>query len=308
MLLTSEHGHYSIEKAAQMLGLGSSSVRSVPVGADGRMDVEALDRKVGELKSDGLRPFYVNATAGTTVLGSYDAIVPISAVCKKHGLWLHVDASWGGPAIFSEKQRSKLDGSHLADSIAINPHKMMGVPLTCSFLLGRDLRDFQAANTLRADYLFHGPAATSADEMYDLADLTLQCGRRGDSLKLYMSWAYHGTQGYRDIIDGAFDTAIYLSQLVRDHPDFILVSHCPPPCLQVCFFYAPGGQIKQSNGRITQQIAKKLKVKGFVIDYAAIDHRGAFLRPVIHRHINRETVEALLGLIQTVGAEAVASF
>ena len=303
ILLTSEHGHYSIEKAAQMLGFGSSAVRSIPVCDDGRMDVDALDRMVAQLKSDDLHPFYVNATAGTTVLGSYDPIASISAVCKNYGLWLHVDASWGGPAVFSEQHQYKLEGSHLADSIAINPHKMMVVPLTCSFLLGRDLRQFQTANTLRADYLFHGPAASSADEMYDLADLTLQCGRRGDALKLYMSWVYHGTQGYSEQINHAFNMATYMSELVRDHQNFILVSTCPPPCLQVCFFYAPKGKLQKETSKVTKQIVRRIKEFGFVIDYAAIDDRGAFLRPVIHRHVKKETVDTLLMSIEKIGAE-----
>ena len=286
-----------------MLGLGSAAVHSVPVLSDGSMDVGALDQTIHRLKSASLNPFYVNATAGTTVLGSYDPIDAIAAVCKKHGLWLHVDASWGGPAIFSGEHRAKLNGSHLADSIAINPHKMMGVPLTCSFLLGRDLRQFQSANTLRADYLFHGKTPTTAADMYDLADLTLQCGRRGDSLKLYMSWVYHGTEGYQNQVDGAFENAAYLSELARDHEDIVLVSSYPPPCLQVCFFYAKGGHLNTDTSRITQQIAKRLKSNGFVVDFAAIDDRGQFLRPVIHRHVSKTTVATLLDLIVKIGAE-----
>ncbi|KAL8709282.1 MAG: hypothetical protein Q9225_007473, partial [Loekoesia sp. 1 TL-2023] len=180
------------------------------------MDPSALESLIAQAKEEGKTPFYVNATAGTTVLGSYDPIRAISKICREHHLWLHIDASWGGPAIFSpDLARERLDGTHLADSIAINPHKMMGVPLTCSFLLGADLRQFHAANTLPASYLFHGDAETEGEghtlkqpgEVYDLADLTLQCGRRGDALKLYLSWAYHGTSGYRTQIETAFETA-----------------------------------------------------------------------------------------------------
>ncbi|KAL9030577.1 MAG: hypothetical protein Q9196_001309, partial [Gyalolechia fulgens] len=243
ILFTSAHGHYSIEKAAQMCGFGSQAVWSVPTDPNGRMDPAALESLLEKAKGEGKTPFYVNATAGTTVLGSYDPIRAISKICRARNLWLHVDASWGGPAIFSPAlAKEKLDGSHLVDSIAINPHKMMGVPCTCSFLLGADLRQFHAANTLPASYLFHADAETEGEarpggrtmpaEVFDLADLTLQCGRRGDALKLYLSWAYHGTDGYRRQIETAFDTAGYFADLVHAHRDLVLVSENPPPCLQ----------------------------------------------------------------------------
>ena len=174
-----------------MLGFGSSAVWSVPVCPQtGSMDPSSLSSLVAQAIKEGYTPFYLNCTSGTTVLGSYDHVPPLADICKEHKMWLHIDASWGGPAVFSPTHAHKLAASNRADSIAINPHKMMGVPLTCSFLLGADMRQFHASNTLPASYLFHSPGLGSGGETYDLADLTLQCGRRGDSLKLYLSWIY----------------------------------------------------------------------------------------------------------------------
>lgn len=150
ILFTSQHGHYSLEKAAQMCGFGSNNVRSVPVNERGEMIPEKLNELVEEALGAGHLPFYVNATAGTTVLGSYDPFESIAEVCRHHKLWMHVDGSWGGPVIFSGKEKWKLNGVARADSLAINPHKMMGVPVTCSFLLTPDLRKFHEANTLPA--------------------------------------------------------------------------------------------------------------------------------------------------------------
>lgn len=150
-LFTSQHGHYSVEKAAQMYGFGSAAVISVPVDAAGQMKPEELERLVKEGKERGEVPFYVNATAGTTVHGSFDPFVELSAVCKRHNLWLHVDGSWGGSVIFSqEHRRTRLEGIELADSMAINPHKMLGVPMTSSFLLVRSLQQAWSAMTLPA--------------------------------------------------------------------------------------------------------------------------------------------------------------
>jgi glutamate/tyrosine decarboxylase-like PLP-dependent enzyme len=115
------------------------------------MDPAALRSMVIAARNDGETPFYVNATAGTTVLGSYDPFDEISAVCKEFGLWMHVDGSWGGSVVFNEELReTRLRGAELADSIAVNPHKMLGTPVTCSFLLGKDMRQFWKAMTLPA--------------------------------------------------------------------------------------------------------------------------------------------------------------
>lgn len=151
VLFTSAHGHYSLEKAAQLYGFGSDAVKSVPVDKEGRMDPTALRSMVIAARDSGETPFYVNATAGTTVLGSYDPFDEISTVCKDFGLWMHVDGSWGGSVVFNEELReTRLRGVELADSIAVNPHKMLGTPVTCSFLLGKDMRQFWKAMTLPA--------------------------------------------------------------------------------------------------------------------------------------------------------------
>lgn len=151
VLFTSAHGHYSLEKAAQLYGFGSDNVRSVPVDEHGRMIPSELNRLVLKAKEDGETPFYVNATAGTTVLGSYDLFDEIADICEEHGLWLHVDGSWGGSVVLNETIRAtRLKGVQRANSITMNPHKMLGVPVTCSFLLGKDMQQFWKAMTLPA--------------------------------------------------------------------------------------------------------------------------------------------------------------
>lgn len=302
VLFTSVHGHYSLEKAAHMCGLGSSNVWSVPVDEKGQMIPSELETLVKEAKAEGKTPFYVNATAGTTVLGSYDPFPAIAAICKAHNLWLHIDGSWGGSAIFSAAQKHKLNGSHLADSLAVNPHKMLAAPVTCSFLLGKDMRQFHKANTLPAGYLFHGEDNEDA-EVWDLADLTLQCGRRGDSLKLALSWIYYGSSGFETQIDQAFATAAHLVALVQTRPNFVLVSENPPPCLQVCFYYAPRGKLHADNAentKVTRQIAHALIARGFMVDYAP-GEKGSFFRVVTNSQTRRETVEGLVKAVEDIG-------
>ncbi|KAA8566707.1 hypothetical protein EYC84_009240 [Monilinia fructicola] len=237
-----------------------------------------LNALILKAKSEKKTPFYVNATAGTTVLGSYDPFTEISQICKSHNLWLHIDASWGGPAIFSPTHKVKLTGSHLADSLAVNPHKIL--------------------------YLFHAVAENA--EVWDLADLTLQCGRRGDSLKLALAWIYYGTAGFTAQIDHAFSIASRFAQHVSTHPDLVLVSSNPPPCLQVCFYYAPDGQLpdKETNTRLTQEITHRLLTRGFMVDYAS-GEQGKFFRVVVNVQTRWETVEGLIKAIGEIGKDVV---
>lgn len=300
--------------------MGSAAV--VPVAVDartGRMDAAALRARVLEARADGRTPLYVNATAGTTVLGSYDPFTEVAAVCREFGLWMHVDGSWGGSAAFSAAQRAKLAGAELADSITVNPHKMMHAPLPCSFLLTNDLAVFHRANTLPAGYLFHGSGEEDAaagekggeaeepDRFWDIADLTLQCGRRGDALKLALSWIFYGLTGFEAAVNRAFAAAARLATLVDAHPDLALASESPPPCLQVCFYYAPGGRLADSdaeNTRRTAQIVHRLVRRGFMIDYAPGSH-GSFFRVVVNSDTLDGTLDGLVKAIEEVGREVV---
>lgn len=151
VLFTSAHGHYSLEKAAQMYGFGSDSIIPVPVDSEGKMIPEKLERLVTETKAEGKTPFYVNATAGTTVMGSFDPFHAIADICEKYGLWMHVDGSWGGSIVFNKEiSRGRLDGVERANSVVMCAHKMLGVPVTASYLVGKDIRQFWKALTLPA--------------------------------------------------------------------------------------------------------------------------------------------------------------
>ncbi|KAG5985356.1 hypothetical protein E4U55_004580 [Claviceps digitariae] len=302
VVFTSAHGHYSVEKSAMICGFGSANVWKVPVDKDGSMKADALRELVIRAKTEGKTPLYVNTTAGSTVRGSYDPFQEISAICKEFGLWMHIDASWGGPVVFSARHKWKVNGSHLADTITINPHKMMNAPTTCSFLLGPDMNLFNKANSTAAGYLFH---TNVNEEAWDLADLTLQCGRRGDSLKVALAWLYYGADGFEKQIDHAFDMASYLYTSVQKTGNFVMVSTVPPPCLQVCFYYAPGGKLSDdaaTNTGRTERIVERLMSRGFMVDYAPGDV-GHFLRVVVNVQTLAGTVEGLTKALEEVASE-----
>ena len=364
-IFVSADAHYSVAVAAASLGLGASSVYGVPVDEHGVMSATTLSEAVQEALSRGRRPFYVCATAGTTVRGAYDPLPAIAAVCRQYRLWLHIDACWGGPAIFSARHRHKLAGSARARTIAINPHKMLGVPVTCSFLLAADLRTFSSANRLSdAGYLFHSdptsrashaPSTDEADilsnlaapglldaeppsaHVFDLASLTPQCGRRADSLKFYLAWIYHGSDGFSTMVDRAMAAAAYLAARLRARADVQVLEDGNPPCAQVCFWYVgdggvePGstdnglgeerkslrdvrwadGEMGAVNSRVTRAAVSGLVRKGWMVDFAPGgkeedgEERGEFLRVVMNRSCGRGIVDGLVKAIGEVGAEVV---
>lgn len=303
-IFTSEHGHFSVEKAAVVCGIGASNVIRVPADKSGCMSAMALRQLVAQAKANGQTPLYVNATAGTTVYGKFDPIVDIRKICDDFGMWLHVDGSWGGALAFSSKHKHKLQGCELADSLTMNPHKILNVPMTCSFLLTNDLRNFHRANSLRAGYLFHGP---EDDEVWDLADLTLQCGRRADALKMALAWIYYGAAGFERSIEHAFDMAERLATLVDESPDFELISERPTSCLQVCFYYSPTGGSTASaeeNTRRTRAMAYKMIHRGFMFDYAP-GPRGDLFRIVVNCQTLPTTVDGLMKGLVEAGQEVM---
>ncbi|ODV85321.1 hypothetical protein CANARDRAFT_7967 [[Candida] arabinofermentans NRRL YB-2248] len=314
-IFTSVHCHYSVEKAATLSGLGAKNVFKIPVDTHGRMVVEKLDLAVAKSIEDGYTPLYINATAGTTVFGSYDPFEEIAVVAKKYNIWFHIDGSWGGNTIFSATRKHYLKGSHLADSITTNPHKMLGVPTTCSFLLVPNDRIFTQANSLNAPYLFH--SALDDDENFDLANGTMGCGRRADALKFYLGWLYYGTKGYQERVDHAYDIGEFFARKISRIPGFKLISDMPPPCLQVCFYYNPlittRSDLKgEEMTMATRYIATKLHKSGqFLIDYApnpddAItgEDNGEFFRVVFNSPvISSDVIEKLVDQLISIGTE-----
>lgn len=159
----------------------------------------------------------------------------------------------------------------------------------------------QGVTRLTAHSLFHND---ESGEFYDLADLTPQCGRKGDALKLFLGWNYYGTAGYAKLLEEAFDVADHFHDLLAERKDFVLVSEKPLPCLQVCFYWAKDGQLKDKeyNGKLNSEIVRRLVARGFMVDYAPGPH-GKLIRAVVARDTKKSTVEGLVKAIEAVAKD-----
>jgi len=229
-LYTSEVSHYSIAKNASFTGVGRQQVRAIKSNDKGEMLAEDLDHQITIDIEQGFQPFFVNATAGTTVLGAFDNIIEISRVCKKHNVWLHLDGAYCGAVIFSKTYRHLVNGIELTDSFSVNAHKMLGTPLSCSIIVTKDKKHLYQSFSNEAEYLYQ----TDNDD-FNLGKTSLQCGRRNDALKLWTLWKSVGTSGLETIVDHQFELAKIARDYINKHPDYTLYSF--DDSISVCFNY-----------------------------------------------------------------------
>ena len=187
----SDQAHSSIDKAAIALGLGEHNVRKIPSDAAFRMNVGALREAIaGDLRKE-FKPLAVVATVGTTSTASVDPVREIAAVCAEHQMWLHIDAAYGGGLAVLPECQWVTDGFDLADSIVINPHKMLFVPFDFSVLYVREIERLRRVFTLVPEYLRGDAAGAEINYM----DYGVQLGRRFRALKAWMVWRTFGREG-----------------------------------------------------------------------------------------------------------------
>lgn len=234
-IFISASGHYSAAKNAALLGLGTDAVVEVAVDASGAMVPEALAEAVRETREGGRVPLAVIATAGTTVTAAYDPLEPIVELCSTEDLWMHVDAAYGGSALFSPTESHRLAGLGRSDSMAWNLHKMLGMTQQCSVLLVREPERLGECFATGADYLFQ-PDKQHGD--LDAGDATVMCGRRVDVLKLWLAWKSHGDAGFAARVDHAVALADHARRRITAG-DGSLATVVAGDFTNVCFLWVP---------------------------------------------------------------------
>ncbi len=228
-MYASEHAHSSVEKAGIVLGIGREGFRAIPSDAEYRMDVDALARAIAEDRAQGLLPFAVTATAGTTGATAIDPVPAVAEVCAREGLWLHVDAAYGGAAAVAPELRHVLAGAERADSIVVNPHKWLFVPIDLSVLYTRRPEVVKAAFSLVPDYL-----RTPEEEVVpNLMDYGVSLGRRFRALKLWFVIRAFGVSGIAERIRHHVRLAHLFRAWLEGDPLFEVVA--PTPLSVVCF-------------------------------------------------------------------------
>jgi L-2,4-diaminobutyrate decarboxylase len=215
VLLVSPQNHYSISRAAGILGLGQKQVRLVEVDERGVILADRLPATVARLKAEGKRVQAVVANACSTAVGQYDPLREIGQFCRAEGLWLHVDGAHGASALVSARLRTLLDGVELADSLVWDAHKMLRTPTLCAAVLVRDGRTLDQAFQQEASYLFHEKEQPG----FDFIHRTVECTKAGLGLRLFMVMAALGEPGLASYVERQYDLAAEAYAYLQQQPD-----------------------------------------------------------------------------------------
>jgi aromatic-L-amino-acid/L-tryptophan decarboxylase len=241
----SEEAHYSVEKAAGMLGLGERNVRAVKTDAAFRMDLAELERLVAEDRAAGRLPFCVVASAGTTAVGSVDPIRKIAEFAKREGLWLHVDAAYGAFAALAPSARGLFDGIEEADSVALDPHKWLYLPMGTGCILYRDPAAARAAFAHGAEYT--RTIGLVNDEAFAYWDYGPELSRPFRALDVWLLLKFVGARAVGEAVERNLRCAKYFEELVKASSDFEMMA---PVGLSVfCFRYKVGEDLDAVNER-----------------------------------------------------------
>jgi aromatic-L-amino-acid decarboxylase len=236
IIYASEQCHYSIEKSADILGMGRDLVRKIPTDDQFHIKLDALRDAIAGDRAAGKIPCCIVGVAGATSTGVLDSLPDLAAIARENNCWYHVDAAYAGALAFSDKHKSKLNGIELADSITIDPHKWMFVPFSCGATLVRDgKRVLRDAFDITVEYLAEDRGG--ADVEFDFFRYGQMGTRRFNSLKLWMALKFMGRRGYAEVVERQIDLTKHLADRIDQLDDFELVS--PVETAVSCFRFVP---------------------------------------------------------------------
>jgi glutamate/tyrosine decarboxylase-like PLP-dependent enzyme len=296
----SDQSHSSLARAARALGFRPDQVRIIPTDQVGRLRPEALRSAIAADEAASRRPLVVIANAGSTATGAIDPFAELSATCRDHDVWLHVDGAYGAFACLSERGRSQLAGMELADSITLDPHKWLYQPVEVGALLVRDGAQLRHGFEITPDYL----ADVEVDHEVNFSDRGLQLTRTCRALKVWISLQHFGVGAFRAAIDGCIDLAQHGEQRIAAEPELELMT--PASLGIVTFRRHPAGIDDDARlDQINANLAEAIQQQGDVFVSTGRVRGRLMLRLCILNHsTSQHEVDRALDLAATLPAEA----
>jgi aromatic-L-amino-acid/L-tryptophan decarboxylase len=296
----SAEAHSSVEKGVKLAGYGVDSLRRIPVDSAYAMEPGALADAIAQDRAEGCRPACVVATIGTTSSTAVDPLPAIAQICRRQGVWLHVDAAYAGTAAIVPELRHYFEGMEAADSLVINPHKWMLVNFDCSAYWVRDrealLRTFQ----LTPEYL----RTTHDTEVVNFRDWGIQLGRRFRALKVWFVVRSYGVEGLRRLVRSHVELAQELAREISRSPDFELMA--PVPFGLVCFRYRPAGLAPDDPlvDRLNQELLERVNATRKVhLTHTRLGGRYVIRLVIGQRQTERTQVDETWQLFQKLAQE-----
>ncbi|MGZ5305374.1 MAG: pyridoxal phosphate-dependent decarboxylase family protein [Actinomycetota bacterium] len=296
--------HVVSVRGADMLGIGSEGVRLIPVDAGYRIQVDRLRAAIAEDRAAGRVPFAVVASAGTVATGAVDPLPQIADLCADEGLWLHVDAAYGGPAMLADDLRPLFEGIERADSIAFDPHKWLYTPLAGGCLVVRRMADLAESFDADASYIVQDKEYTQHG--LDLGRHGPQFSRAFWALKVWVSLLAHGRQAYARRISHDAELARYMGARATERPEFELAA---PVGLSICCFRyvppnLPGGEGREAYlDDLNHRLMTEIQLDGRVyISNAVLGERFVLRACIVNFRTEADDVDAVLDVAAELGA------
>ncbi|MEO5988550.1 MAG: aspartate aminotransferase family protein [Candidatus Eisenbacteria bacterium] len=295
--------HTWIQKAADLSGLGTDSVRFISTGDDLRMDLAALERAIAEDRKSGDLPFLVVGTAGSVSTGAVDDLPAMAGICRREGLWFHVDGAYGGFAAGVEGAPADLRGISEADSVAVDPHKWLYAPLEAGCALVRDREAL-----LRA-FSYHPPYYHFQERTVNLVDYGPQNSRGFRALKVWLALRQAGAAGYRRMIADDMALARALADAVLTKPDLELMTHalsittyrCVPPDLRGRMGEA---QVDEHLNTLNREVLVRMQSGGEAfVSNAVLRGRYVLRACIVNFNTRASDIEAVAEISARMGRE-----
>jgi aromatic-L-amino-acid decarboxylase len=297
----SEHAHSSIDKACVTLGIGLDNLRKIPADAEYRLIPGELEKAVGEDIAAGMRPIAVVATVGTTSTTSVDPVPAIAEVCRRQGMWLHVDGAYAATAAICPELRRLMPGLELADSIVTNPHKWLFVPVDCSVLFVREPGTLKEAFSIVPHYL-----PTTESGVTNLMDYGVQLGRRFRALKMWMVFRAFGAEGLRARMRHHCELAREFAAWVDAEGGFERIA--PVPFSTVCFRATPPGLSPAEQDRFNERLVSEVNAAGPVfLSHTQLRGRFVLRLCVGNLRTHHEHIETAWRLVRETARRMLAS-
>jgi glutamate/tyrosine decarboxylase-like PLP-dependent enzyme len=306
ILYLTEQRHWSVDRAAKVIGLRPDQFCAVPADKHFRVQPSALLEAIGHDRQAGLLPWAVVANAGATNTGAVDPLASLADVCREHRLWLHVDAAYGWPAVLLPAERAGLDGISRADSVTLDPHKWFAQPFEAGCLLVREGRRLAEAFTLRPEYMQDVAPATGE---INFADHGIALTRRFRALKIWLSVKVLGVSWFRNLIERCCRLAELAQALLEQSPRFEIL--CPRQLSIICFRYLPadflrgGEEEAKTVDQLNLAIVDGVRASGRAfLSSTRLQGRVALRFCFVNWRTTAADVEEVVQLVETAGAQA----
>jgi L-2,4-diaminobutyrate decarboxylase len=275
-IIGSDEMHFSLERAASLIGLGKKAVVTVPTNKYFQIDLEQCHNILSTLKESGRIPMLIVGMAGTTNQGSIDNLSSLADIARKNDAWYHIDAAHGGALLCSNKYRHLISGIEKADSVTIDPHKLFYQSASCGVFLLHSSSHFEL---IREHAAYLNPLEHEEKGMLDLVTRSIQTTRRFDALKMYMSFRHMGIDGLGYYIEKTIQLAKYAAKLLDKHPDFELATN--PTTNVLLFRYCPNNIDKDSLNQLNRNLQEKTYFDQDVVLSLTVVNQKVYLKACI---------------------------